>query len=45
MTYRLSIERNRSGDSRYTERRHGLALIQAIGAPMGAAPPITINDP
>lgn len=34
MTYRLSIERYCSDDSRYIEGKRGLALIQAIGAPM-----------
>ena len=49
MTWRLSIERycnkKMCDDSRYTERKRGLALVQVIDAPMEAAPPITINDP
>ena len=50
MTYRLAIEchcnKRVCDDSRYIEQyTRGLALVQVIGAPMGAALPITINNP
>lgn len=50
MTYRLAIEchcnKRVCDDSRYIEQyTRGLALTQAIGAPMGAVPPIATNNP